>query len=146
MPRFVVKKAVGRIPLFGLAYRRLGHVLLDRSKGAEAHRSLADAAVRIGRRWSLYIAPEGTFARNADPTWLGPFKTGAFEYAQAAGVPVVPVALFGTDLLWPPDSWRLQPGVVTVVYGPPIHEPDPTVRRELARTWLASTLAQGQLI
>src|SRR6185369_675415 len=63
----------------------------DVQKSAEHADELVDAA-RAGT--SLILFPEGTLQRH---TGLAPFRSGAFQVAAKAGVPVVPVAPEGED-------------------------------------------------
>ncbi|QHC74754.1 1-acyl-sn-glycerol-3-phosphate acyltransferase [Rathayibacter sp. VKM Ac-2805] len=66
----------------------------------------------------LCIYPEGT--RNADVGLL-PFRSGAFRFALSAEVPVIPVAMTGTDDVLPKGAkWFRPKGRVHVVFGPPM--------------------------
>jgi long-chain acyl-CoA synthetase len=69
--------------------------------------------------WSVLIFPEGQMNRGG--TSLQPLKTGAGMLAMEMQVPVVPVALIGTERILPPDL--LLPrrrGVVQVRFGAPV--------------------------
>ena len=91
--RFVVKKELFKIPLFGLAMRRAGYVPIDRSGGKKAVSSLREAALRIRSGTSVVVFPEGT--RSPDGRLL-PFKSGALLLALKAEVPIVPIAIKGS--------------------------------------------------
>jgi 1-acyl-sn-glycerol-3-phosphate acyltransferase len=119
MPRFVAKVEVGRIPLFGLAFQRLGHIAIDRGRPDQARRTLMDAAQRLGRAHSVYFAPEGT-RRGGTPPELSGFRRGAFEYALAVGLPVAPIAIFGSDTVWPPGGLRIETGRVALEFLTPV--------------------------
>ena len=69
--RFVAKKELGRIPIFGRAWKTAGHISIDRQDRASAIESLerAGAALRSDNS-SVIIFAEGT--RSADGT-LQPF-------------------------------------------------------------------------
>ncbi len=58
----------------------------------EALRSLRDGAV-------LAVFPEG--AREFSDGQMFPFKTGAVQIAQQAGVPILPVTIRGGNRIWP---------------------------------------------
>jgi 1-acyl-sn-glycerol-3-phosphate acyltransferase len=49
-----------------------------------------------------------------------PFRTGAFQAAAQAGIPVVPVALRGIRSVLRDGTWYLRRSAVSVVVGVPI--------------------------
>ena len=61
--------------------------------------------------------PEGTLQRR---TGLMGFRTGAFQAAAQAGIPVVPVALRGVRSVLRDGTWYLRRAAVSVVAGAPI--------------------------
>jgi 1-acyl-sn-glycerol-3-phosphate acyltransferase len=86
----------------------------DVARSAEAAGELA-AAAREGA--SLIVFPEGTLKRASG---LMPFRTGAFQAAAQAGIPVVPVALRGVRSVLRDGTWYLRRGAVTVTIGAPL--------------------------
>ncbi|MDW8469206.1 MAG: AMP-binding protein [Burkholderiales bacterium] len=84
------------------------------AKSAEHAGELVEAA---RRGVSLIVFPEGTLTRNAG---LMEFRTGAFQAAAAAGVPVVPIALRGVRSLMRDGTWYLRRVAVSVHVGDPI--------------------------
>lgn len=115
--RWIVKKELFRIPIFGAAMRRAGLVAIDRSHGREAMKSLNAAAEQISSGASVLIFPEGT--RSPDGT-LQPFKAGVITLAIKAGVPVVPVGFVGTYEVLPKGRFFVTPGEVVIRIGQPI--------------------------
>jgi 1-acyl-sn-glycerol-3-phosphate acyltransferase len=96
-----------------------GNVPIDRSSGSAAQAAL-DTGVRILSEGSLLgIYPEGT--RSPDGR-LYKGKTGIARMALEARVPVIPVAMVGTDLINEIGSarWRVKPGVIKVRFGKPL--------------------------
>jgi 1-acyl-sn-glycerol-3-phosphate acyltransferase len=91
LTRFMAKKEVFDHPVGGPVMRSFHHIAIDRGAGQggidEAVRYL-DAGECVG------IFPEGTISRSLE---LQPLKTGAVRIAQAAGVPLVPIVLWGTQ-------------------------------------------------
>jgi acyl carrier protein len=83
-------------------------------KSAEHADELAGAA-REGT--TLIVFPEGTLLRH---TGLLPFRTGAFQTAVQAQVPVVPVALRGVRSVLRDGTWYLRRAPVSVTIGNPI--------------------------
>ncbi|WBU37429.1 lysophospholipid acyltransferase family protein [Homoserinibacter sp. YIM 151385] len=95
----------------------VGAVPVERGAGQAAQDAL-DAGLGIleaGDAFAIY--PEGT--RSLDGR-LYKGRTGVAYLALTAGVPIVPVALTGTEQLQPVGSSRLHRAKVTVEFGEPI--------------------------
>lgn len=117
VPKFVMKKELLRVPLFGAAARAAGHIAIDRKNRGAAFAAYDEAARLIrGGRQALVFA-EGTRSRSGR---LMPFKKGPFVLAIAAQVPVVPIAVTGSFELMPRLSPSPRPGVVVLHVGHPI--------------------------
>ena len=92
--RWVSKREVFRIPLFGQFLYLHGDICIDRGHAAEAREKLLQDGCRwIGRGASVAIFPEGTRSKDGQ---VHRFKSGAFELARQAGVEILPVVLDGT--------------------------------------------------
>ena len=116
--KFVAKESLFRIPLFGWAMKRAGHISLDRDNPRKALKSMDEAARKIRGGLNIVIFPEGT--RGVGGTLL-PFKKGGFALALKAKVPVVPVGIVGTAALQPEGAHVPQRGGhVTIRMGEPI--------------------------
>jgi 1-acyl-sn-glycerol-3-phosphate acyltransferase len=115
--RFIAKKQLGRIPLFGWAMAAGRFIFIDRQNPMAARRSIDEAARRIRDGSSVAIFPEGTRSRDGH---LAPFKKGGFHLAVSAGVPIVPVGIRGAHQVMPRGSLILRRGPVTVEFGAPI--------------------------
>ena len=78
---------------------------IDRTDADSAHAALTTAARVLGEGKLLGMYPEGT--RSPDGR-LYKGKTGLARLALETGVPVIPVAMIGTDSVNPPGSkmWR----------------------------------------
>jgi 1-acyl-sn-glycerol-3-phosphate acyltransferase len=115
---WVAKKELYRIPVFSLAMKRFGNVLIDRSNREEARRSLEAAAEQIRRGQSILIFAEGT--RSPDGS-VQAFKKGCYYLAKASGAPVVPISISGSYRVMPKGSFRPKPGTIHLVIGRPMH-------------------------
>lgn len=116
--RFLAKTELFKIPLFGLAMKRIGMVEVDRGAGRAAHQAINEGARQtMERGWSLMIYPEGT--RPRDGVML-PFKKGAFSIARNVRAPVVPTAIIGSRAVWKPKTKLIRSGQITVKIMPPI--------------------------
>ena len=119
--RWIAKKELFAIPIFGSGMRAVDYISIDRSRGREAVKSLNDAAKRIADGASVILFPEGT--RSADGR-LQPFKTGAIMLALKAGVDVVPVGFNGTHQALPKGKLLSRGGNVVLRIGTPISTKD----------------------
>lgn len=98
-------------------YTVAGQVPIDRTDADSAQAALTTAARILDGGKLLGMYPEGT--RSPDGR-LYKGKTGLARLALETGVPVIPVAMIGTDVVNPPGSkmWRF--GQVTVRIGKPM--------------------------
>ncbi len=118
--RYLAKKELFGIPVFGTAIRKIGIVEIDRKAGAAFIGAIDSAMERaMARGHSIMVYPEGT--RSSGPE-LKPFKKGAFHIAVAHELDVVPVTIVGTSEIWPPHTRVISSGHVEVT----IHDPIPT--------------------
>lgn len=116
--RFVAKKELGRIPIFGPAWKACGHVSLDREDLTSAVQSLERAGKRVrDEKLNLVLFPEGT--RSPDGR-LQAFKKGAFVLAIHTEVPILPLGLAGSRAVMPKGSFRIRPGEIRIRVGEPI--------------------------
>ena len=91
-----------------------GQVPIDRSSGTAAHAALVTCKRLLAEGDLVGIYPEGT--RSPDGR-LYRGKTGVARMALEARVPVVPVAMVGTDEVNPVGSRLLRRGHVKVIFG-----------------------------
>lgn len=115
--RWIAKKELFAIPIFGPGMRAADFISIDRSHGREAAQSLNEAAQRIAGGSSVILFPEGT--RSPDGR-LRPFKTGAVMLAVKAGVEVVPVGFNGTHQALPKGKLLSRGGEVVLRIGRPL--------------------------
>ncbi|HWI36796.1 MAG TPA: AMP-binding protein [Burkholderiales bacterium] len=114
---FVAKRELGENVLARLFFGGIGTKFIERfdvQKSTEHAEELAEAA-RSGT--TLVVFPEGTFRRH---TGLLPFRTGAFQTAAQAQVPVVPIALRGVRSVLRDETWYLRRHPISVTIGAPI--------------------------
>ena len=114
--RWVMKKELRKVPLFGLAGKLGGNIYIDRSDRKGAYESLKEAGNILVEGVSLIMLPEGTRSRDGK---LREFRKGAFVMSVDLGIPLLPVSIVGTRHILPPGTLNLFPGRATLV----IHEP-----------------------
>ncbi|AKK28378.1 1-acyl-sn-glycerol-3-phosphate acyltransferase [Mycobacterium sp. EPa45] len=98
-------------------YTAAGQVPIDRTDADAAQAALTTAERLLSQGKLMGMYPEGT--RSPDGR-LYKGKTGLARLALETQVPVIPVAMIGTDVVNPPGSkmWRF--GRVTVRFGKPM--------------------------
>jgi 1-acyl-sn-glycerol-3-phosphate acyltransferase len=110
--RFLAKKELFKIPLFGPAMAQVGVVKIDRKAGMSVHDAIFEAAAdSLDRGYWLLVFAEGTRSSDGE---MAPFKKGAFHIAIENDVPILPVVLEGTHEVNPPGSMLIYPGTAKV--------------------------------
>ena len=117
--RFVAKKELYRIPLFGAGVRAMGNIRVERTGGSEAdHQAIAAAVAQVRTRTSVLFFAEGT--RSTDGR-LREFKKGAAILAIDSQVPLVPLAVAGAHAITPKGGLWVHGGRPLVLHvGKPI--------------------------
>jgi 1-acyl-sn-glycerol-3-phosphate acyltransferase len=115
--RWMAKKELFQVPIWGPAMRKAGYIPVDRSRGRQALKSLGKAALKIAAGTSVIIFPEGTRTKDGI---MQDFKAGAMVLAIKSGVDIVPVAIKGTYEILPKGKLLMNPGNVTISVGKPI--------------------------
>ncbi len=141
--RFLSKKELFSVPVFGAAIRAAGMIRVDRDQPSMDYiNRQVDETVARGR--SIIIYGEGTRSKAGE---LGSFKKGPFVIAIQTGLPIVPVAIHGTNAIWPPGAKMMHPGPVKLEFGDPIKTTGLTLAdvdalREQTRAWISETLGR----
>jgi 1-acyl-sn-glycerol-3-phosphate acyltransferase len=115
--RFVAKRELTRVPIFGQVLVASGHVIIDRGDRERAVASLRRAAEIIRAGTTVIVFPEGTRSPKGN---LRAFKSGPFHLALEAQVPIVPVTVSGSQKITPKGELRVHRGTVKITYGKPI--------------------------
>jgi len=128
---FMAKEEMRRWPIIGWLAEGSGVFFVRRGEGDRSAQRAALQLLAEGR--PIAIFPEGT--RSKDST-LGPPKPGAALLAIRSGAPLLPVAITGTERLFPGHSRVPHRTRVVVRIGPPFsleHIPSGRIPRELLR-------------
>lgn len=115
--RSLGKKEVFDVPVVGPLVEAMGGIRVDRGTGSDEPLELAAEALDAGEM--VAIMPEGTIPRG--PAFFEPELTGRWGAARLAtltGATVIPIGLWGTELVWPRSS-RV-PRVFNVVDAPTV--------------------------
>ena len=115
--RWVFKRELMMVPIFGWALALTDPIAINRSAGRAAIKQLVDEGRRKldNGKWMI-LFPEGT--RTA-PGKTQKYKIGGAVLAQETGYPVIPLA-HNSGEFWPKHSFVKWPGTIDVVIGPPI--------------------------
>ncbi|HET9118061.1 MAG TPA: lysophospholipid acyltransferase family protein [Pseudonocardiaceae bacterium] len=95
--RFMAKQEVFNHRVMGPAMRAMQHIPVDRAAGATSFRAAVEA-LRAGELVGIF--PEATISRSF---CLKEFKSGATRMARLAGVPLIPLTLWGSQRVWTKD-------------------------------------------
>jgi len=125
--RFMAKREIFDHPVGGRVMRSLHHIEVDRGEGLASFRRAVEY-LRAGEVVGIF--PEATISRAME---LKEFKNGAMRIAAEAGVPVVPVILWGTQRMMTKDHPRdfSRGKTIVIRVGEPLH---PTGENPLAET------------
>ncbi len=115
--RSISPEPVSRSWLSRWFFTAVGQVPIDRSSADAAQAALDTAQRVLGEGKLLGMYPEGT--RSPDGR-LYKGKTGLARLALETGVPVIPVAMIGTNKVNPPGTSMLRFSKVTVRFGKPM--------------------------
>jgi 1-acyl-sn-glycerol-3-phosphate acyltransferase len=94
LTRFMAKQEIFDNKIAGPLMRGMHHIPVDRSAGIASYRA---ALQKLKDGEVVGVFPEATISRSFT---VKEIKSGAVRMAAAADVPVVPMALWGTQRLW----------------------------------------------
>lgn len=92
--RYLAKASVFKAPVVGRLFEMMGHVPVDRIDGGASivkGTELAKSGELVG------VFAEGTISRSFE---IRSMRNGAARIAHAAGVPIIPQIIFGSQRLW----------------------------------------------
>ncbi|GAA1227459.1 lysophospholipid acyltransferase family protein [Prauserella halophila] len=138
--RFMAKKEIFDNRIAGPLMRGMHHISVDRGAGKASYDEAVD---RLCSGEVVGVFPEATISRSFT---IKPLKSGAIRMAADAGVPVVPMALWGTQRLWTkgrPKELTKRHVPIHIHAGEPLHpapDDDPDALSGDLRTRLQSIL------
>src|SRR5919112_5969817 len=92
--RFMAKKEVFDHKVSGPLMRGMKHIAVDRASGAESYQAAVKA---LAEGEIVGVFPEATISQSFD---LKEFKSGAARMAMEAGVPILPVVIWGSQRIF----------------------------------------------
>ncbi|CAG7616398.1 lysophospholipid acyltransferase family protein [Leucobacter soli] len=125
LPRFMAKASLFKIPVLGWLLRGSGQIPVERQgvvrRGGDGN-PLGAAGELIRREAGVIVYPEGTLTRDPE-LWPMRGKSGAVRLALASGIPLIPMAHWGTQELMPRYGKGIHPiprKTIHVAVGEPI--------------------------
>jgi 1-acyl-sn-glycerol-3-phosphate acyltransferase len=139
--RFMAKRELFDHRLTGPLMRSLHHINVDRADGIASY----EQALRYLRDGEVVgIFPEATISRSME---IKEIKTGATRMAAEAGVPLVPVILWGTQRLMTKDHPRdfARGKTIAIHVGEPLHPSgaDPVAETAQLRAEMSRMLGEA---
>lgn len=115
--RFMAKRELFDHRISGPLMRSLHHIEVDRAAGMQSY---AIALDYLARGEVVGLFPEATISRSFE---LKTFKTGTTRMAAEAGVPLIPVILWGTQRIYTKDHPRdfSRGKAISITVGEPLH-------------------------
>jgi 1-acyl-sn-glycerol-3-phosphate acyltransferase len=146
--RWVIKRELFKVPVFGKALRVAGYIELDRQHHDKALKGLDVAASKIRDGKSVMSFPEGTRSQEGA---MKPFKQGIFYLAMQSGAPIVPISIIGTGDIMPKNSLQIIPQNVIMIIDKPVDVSEYSVetRQELiarVRDIIIGNYAKGKTL
>lgn len=108
LPRFMAKASLFKVPVLGWAMRRSGQIPVERQGSARGGSPMGAANQLIAQESGVIVYPEGSLTRDPD-LWPMRGKSGAVRLAIESGIPLIPVAHWGTQKLMPRYGKRIHP-------------------------------------
>jgi len=112
---YIARADLLKNPFLAWLLPRLYVIPVERGSGDLAAVKAAIRALRKGMAFGIF--PEGTRSRTGK---LQPFKTGTAAIAIRTGAPVLPVAVIGSDKIWPPSGKIRLGRKLKIVFGDPL--------------------------
>ena len=139
--RFMAKKELFDHKYVGPLMRSLHHIEVDRGEGVASFHTAVDY---LKQGEAVGIFPEATISRAME---LKDFKSGAVRIAAAAGVPVVPVIMWGTQRMMTKDHPRdfSRGKTISIRVGEPLHPTgaDPMAETDDLRNRMSQMLVEA---
>lgn len=119
--RFMAKKEIFDVKGVGALMRAMKHIPVDRADGQA---SVDEAIARLRQGQLVGIFPEATISRSFE---IKEFRQGAAKIAHDAGVPLIPLTIWGSQQVWTKGHkpiWRPKDARLVLIVGEPVEVTD----------------------
>lgn len=144
--KWMMKRSLQKIPLVGLACAKAHHIYVDSHGPSKIREACDHARETLKSGMSLVVFPEGSRTRTGT---MGPFKRGAFIFADELQLPVVPLTINGSFDVMPRQrdfKWVIWHPLTLTIHQPvyPVGKGDDNVRATMrqCRDAIASALSE----
>ena len=100
MPHYMAKASLFNVPIVGKLLKGSGQIPVERPDSGKRSDPLGAAKQIAEQGLAVVVYPEGSLTRDPD-LWPMRGKTGAVRTALEQGIPVIPAAHWGTQLVMP---------------------------------------------
>ena len=100
MPHYLAKASLFDVPVVGRLLHASGQIPVQRAESGKRSDPLGAAGMIAEQGLAVVIYPEGSLTRDPD-LWPMRGKTGAVRTALEQGIPIIPAAHWGTQLVMP---------------------------------------------
>ena len=102
--KWMMKKAIRKIPLVGLACEKAHHIYVDKSGASKIKKTYDTARETLREGMSVVVFPEGARSFTGH---MGKFRRGAFMLADELQLPVCPLTINGSfDVMPRTKDWH----------------------------------------
>ena len=102
--KWMMKKAIRKIPLVGLACEKAHHIFVDKSGASKIKKTYDTARETLREGMSVVVFPEGARSFTGH---MGKFRRGAFMLADELQLPVCPLTINGSfDVMPRTKDWH----------------------------------------
>ena len=143
--KFLVKASFFDVPGVGWILRGVGDIPVGVRRHGDRSSALDAAVEALRAGWCVGVFPEGRISPDLEP---GEPRTGVARMAAAAGVPVLPVGLWGSHRVWTPRRWpRPRRVAEAVAVGEPLSvedDDDPVVAADRIMTAICGQVGEAR--
>ncbi len=111
--KFVYKKSLANLPIFGQALQLAKMIPVDRSDTRKAIESINRSVRELKNGISAFFFGEGTRTRDG---MLQPFKKGGVMFSVGTGLPIMPVTVVNSFSLLPKGSLHIKGGTIRIIF------------------------------
>lgn len=137
----IVKRELLWFPFFGWGLALLAPIAINRKDTKSAMQQIIQQGQQCldDGRW-VVIFPEGTRIPSGQ---IGKYRIGGARLSVATGYPIIPMA-HNAGQHWPRQQFIKKPGLIRVVFGPPIYPEGKTAEEvlELTKTWIETKMLE----
>ncbi|MET0716326.1 MAG: lysophospholipid acyltransferase family protein [Mycetocola sp.] len=121
-PRFMAKAGLFKVPVVGWLLTKSGQIPVERAGSSRDSDPVQAGSRLVEKGQGVVIYPEGSLTRDPD-LWPMRGKTGAVRVALTNGIPITPIAHWGTDKVMARYSRKINffpPKAIDVKVGDPV--------------------------